>query len=192
MKKKILLLMIGVLSSSFIVEGASTTKVSSNNQKNNVGVLDEKISAREFQEIKDRMELKKLVDTFSNLADTKEVDKQVLLFTEDATVQTIQNGVPSGSKFTGQKEIEDAFSQYLELFETVYHINGQHTVEINGDTATGINYCQVVLISNDNGKRIKNTSGVRYNDTYKKINGKWYISDRKSDFMWRTSEEIKQ
>ena len=180
MKKKILLLILGILSLSANIEGASAKNIQRKNE----------ISIEEFQDIKDRLELKKLVDTFSNLADTKEIDKQVLLFTEDATVQSIQNGVP-GTKYTGRKEIGDAFSQYLALFETVYHINGQQTVEINEDIATGINYCQVVLIRNENGKKIKNTSGVRYQDTYKKINGKWYISDRKSNFMWRTVEEIK-
>src|SRR5688572_16698408 len=44
--------------------------------------------------------------------------------------------------------------------ETVYHINGQQTVDLRGDAATGVSYCLVVLIGVENGKRIKNTSGV--------------------------------
>jgi len=39
-------------------------------------------------------------------------------------------------------------------------------VELRGDTATGVSYSLVVLIEVENGKRIKNTSGVYYNDEY--------------------------
>ena len=43
-------------------------------------------------EIADRVALKELVDNFSNLADTKDVEAQVLLFTEDATVDSYRDG----------------------------------------------------------------------------------------------------
>ncbi len=45
-----------------------------------------------IREIEGRIALKNLVDTFSILADLKGVDKQVLLFTENATVETMRNG----------------------------------------------------------------------------------------------------
>ena len=38
------------------------------------------------QQVEDQLALKRLVDTFSNLADVKDVDSQILLFTEDAEV----------------------------------------------------------------------------------------------------------
>ena len=114
---------------------------------------------RRVQQLEDRAALKTLVDTFSNLADRKDVQKQVLLFTEDATVESITNGKPS-SPLKGRDQIGKAFAAYLANFETVYHINGQQTVDLRGDTATGVSYCLVVLIGVENGKRIKNTSGV--------------------------------
>ena len=40
---------------------------------------------------------------------------------------------------------------FLAGFETVYHINGQQTVSIQGDKATGTAYCLVVLIGGQNG-----------------------------------------
>lgn len=39
-----------------------------------------------IQSIEDKIAIKQVVDVFSNLADTKEIDKQVLLFTEVAIV----------------------------------------------------------------------------------------------------------
>ena len=104
--------------------------------------------------IEDQLALKNLVDTFSNLADIKDVKSQMNLFTDDAEVISKTAGKTFTSK--GKKEIEKAFTDYLALFEIVYHLNGQQTVEIKGDHATGISYCFVTLIGN--GK--KNQSGV--------------------------------
>ena len=39
-----------------------------------------------------------------------------------------------------------------------------------------------------NWQREKNQSGVRYHDTYVKINGKWLIKKRESDFMFTSVE----
>ena len=128
--------------------------------------------------IEDTLALKKLVDTFSNLADVKDVKSQMDLFTDDAEVISKTGNQTFHSK--GKKEIEKAFTDYLALFQIVYHLNGQQTVEIKGDNATGISYCFVTLIGD--GK--KNQSGVRYNDTYVKQNGKWLIKKRVSDFMF--------
>lgn len=140
-------------------------------------------------EIEDKMALKALVDEFSNLADVKDIDNQVLLFTEDAIVESTSGG--QTTTLTGRKEIGDAFRAYLSLFDVVYHINGQQTVSLDGDRATSTSYCQVVLVGNRDGKRIANTSYVIYNDTYRKIDGKWYITHRKSNFVWSRSEEVK-
>ena len=128
--------------------------------------------------IEDTLALKKLVDTFSNLADVKDVKSQMDLFTDDAEV--ISKTATQTFHSKGKKEIEKTFADYLALFQIVYHLNGQQTVEINGDHATGISYCFVTLIGD--GK--KNQSGVRYNDTYVKKNGKWLIKKRESDFMY--------
>ena len=126
----------------------------------------------------DVLALKKLVDTFSNLADVKDVKSQMDLFTEDAEV--ISKTANQTFHTKGKKEIEKSFADYLALFDIVYHLNGQQTVDINGDQATGTSYCFVTLI----GKGKMNQSGVRYNDTYVKQNGKWLIKKRESNFTF--------
>ena len=135
-------------------------------------------------QVEDQLALKRLVDTFSNLADVKDVDAQVLLFTEDAEVVSKSGDQVFRSK--GREEIGKAFASYLALFDVVYHLNGQQTVDIDGDTATGISYCFVTLI----GQGRKNQSGVRYHDTYVKQDGKWLIKRRESDFMFTTIEDM--
>ena len=139
-----------------------------------------------MKKIEDQLALKNLVDTFSNLADVKDTKAQMNLFTDDAEVISKADGKTFKSK--GKKEIEKSFSDYLALFDIVYHLNGQQTVEINGDNATGISYCFVTLIRN--GK--KNQSGVRYHDTYVRQKGKWLIKKRESDFMFTTVDDYKK
>ncbi len=154
------------------------------NAQTNMSTLEKRIEA-----IEDRMALKNLVDTFSVLADHKDIDKQVLLFTENATVASVVNGQP-GMKLTGRKQIGDAFANYLSLFETVYHINGQQTVTLQGNTAKGISYCLVTLIGTQNGKKIKTTMGVYYNDEFIKQGGRWFIATRTSNFAWQEVKEF--
>lgn len=141
--------------------------------------------------LQDKQELKELVDVFSILADKKDAEAQTLLFTEDATVASYRNGKHI-STYTGRKEIGNAFGNFLALFETVYHINGQQVVNIDGDSATGVAYCLVVLIENRDGKRIMNTQGVRYDDEYVRQDGRWLINKRTSHFEWSDKKEVVQ
>lgn len=143
----------------------------------------------ELNIIKDKIALKELVDIFSNLADIKDTATQALLFTEEAELKSYI-GTQLVSDLKGRKDIEDACRQFLDLFDTVYHCNGQQVVDIHDDKATGIAYCQVVLIGPKDGKRIMTTQGVRYEDEYIKIDGKWFIAKRTSHFVWVDSKEV--
>lgn len=134
-------------------------------------------------EIAQRIALRELVDTFSNLADEKNVAAQIPLFTADAHINVVMDG-KEAFDLKGHPQILEAFSGYLAQFSVVYHQNGQQTVTINENSASGIAYCQVTLIKEENGQRIKQTSGVRYHDRYVFQNGKWLIAERLSHFMW--------
>jgi hypothetical protein len=137
------------------------------------------------------MALKNLVDTFSTLADQKETEKQTLLFTEDAVSETLVNGKVVLS-LQGRKQIGDAFAAFLKNFETVYHINGQQTVTLNGDKATGISYCFVTLIGTENGKKMKTSIGAYYTDDFVRRDGHWLIAHRKATFAWQEKQPVAQ
>ena len=155
----------------------------SNGIQSSVDSAHQNITTMSIQEISDRLALKNLVDTFSNLADTKEIDKQVLLFTKDAEVTSYQ-GEELTSHLKGRQELAERFKAFLDRFTTVYHINGQQTVQIDGDKATGIAYAQVVLVSEKDGNKTTLMEGVRYNDEYERKDDKWYICKRTSHFEW--------
>lgn len=166
----------------FILATCLTTQAQkvNTNQKNKV-----------MTQMEDRLALKELVDIFSILADQKKAQEQTLLFTENAEVVSIMNG-QANPPLIGRKQIGETFAGFLSLFETVYHLNGQQTVSINGNSATGISYCQVTLIGIENGKKMKTTFGVIYNDEFLKVNGHWLINKRRSNFTWTEKTEFRQ
>jgi len=143
------------------------------------------------QEIADRIELKELVDLFSNYSDTKENDKQVALFTEDGVVNIINDGKVSFT-LKGRKDIFNAFSSSMDEYSSVFHMSGQQTVDFDDEThANGVEYNYVVLVKTDENNKIVTTNeGVRYEDKYEKIEGKWLIKERNSNFIWHT-EDVK-
>jgi hypothetical protein len=159
-----------------------TSKAQKMNNTNNITGI---------QAIEDRLALKNLVDTFSTLADQKETAKQALLFTEGAVSETFVNGKVVSS-LKGRKQISETFAAFLNNFETVYHINGQQTVTLNGDKATGISYCFVTLIGTENGKKMKTNIGAYYTDDFVRKDGHWLIAHRKATFAWQEKQPLAQ
>lgn len=137
-----------------------------------------------LQCLEDRLAIKEVVDTFSNLADIRQIATQMHLFTEDAVVQTHINGALF-SEMKGRQAIERGFLDFIADFETMYHINGQLVVELDGDHAAGHHYCQVMLIGSTDGKKTLNTNGVIYDDSYIRTTEGWKIAKRISHFTWR-------
>lgn len=124
------------------------------------------------------------MDTFSKLADDKKVHEQTFLFTEDGVVET-WFGETALPPLHGRKAIEESWTPFLATFDTVYHMNGQFTADIAGDTATSVHYCTVELIGGPDGKKVRNSNGVIYDDSYVRVNGDWLIAKRIARFTWR-------
>lgn len=145
---------------------------------------------KRINEIEDKLAIKKVVDAFSILADTKDIDQQVLLFTEDGIVETFTLGRPS-SHIIGRQQLKEVFSNFLSNFHIVYHQNGQHYIDdITDSTALATSYCRVVLVSEDEGKDRKTTLHTIYKDEFVKQNDRWYIKKRQSNFVIREVEDI--
>ena len=146
---------------------------------------------KRVRELQDRAALKELVDNFSILADKKDVHAQVQLFTADATLEPVVNGKSAGV-LKGRDQMEHTFGPFLNTFQTVYHFNGQQTVTLDGDRASGISYCTVTLIATQNGKRVRTTMGVHYQDEFVRENGRWLIAKRMSIFDWQDRQDVNE
>jgi hypothetical protein len=53
------------------------------------------------------------------------------------------------------------------------HFNGQSTVELDGDRATGESYCLAHHLYTDAGERKLMVASLRYHDTFVKLDGAW-------------------
>jgi len=138
----------------------------------------------------DRTALKELVDKISTLGDRKDFNAQVQLFSEDALSENFAGGT-SILKLKGRKEMAEAFANFLKDFDTVYHLNGQQVVNIDGDQASGTFYCLVTLIGNENGKRMRTTIGAYYQDSYVRAEDGWLVAKRIGNFKWQEKVEVK-
>jgi hypothetical protein len=136
------------------------------------------------QEVTDRITITELVNNYSRYADRREPQKQADLFTDDATIE-IYHVEPGSNKpdtiLHGKKEFLSGF-ETLKKYDMTMHFNGQITINISGDSATGEVYCLAHHLWTENGKRILMIMGIRYYDTYVRKNNNWLFAKRKLIF----------
>jgi hypothetical protein len=69
----------------------------------------------------------------------------------------------------------------LNSYEATTHFNGQSTISIQGETGTGESYCLAHHVSVAEGKRNMMVASIRYLDTFKIEQGRWYFSETQTD-----------
>lgn len=141
------------------------------------------------QELADKIAIRELVSNISIFGDLKDFQNQVKLFAENAISETINEGVIV-LKLEGRKAMITAFDNFLKNYQTVYHFNGQQTITLNGDNATGTCYCLITLIGYENGKKNKTSIGAIYNDEYIRVNNQWLVEKRIGSFEWQEKNQI--
>ena len=92
------------------------------------------------------------------------------------------NGVLAG-KVSGREDMEKALNGHASLVITYFTLNGQHILELEGDTARGISFSQIKMIREPEGKSILTNYSVRYDDKYVRQDGKWLIKQRTGYFI---------
>ncbi len=132
-----------------------------------------------------KMELKELVDEFSNLADVKDAKSQGELFLPDGVLEFQMGFDGEIQNIVGREALVQAFAATINPCKSVYHINGQHTLKFNDDIteAEGTAYCQATLVNVEDGKDVMTTNYVRYADVYAKVDGKWFSKRRRTTFI---------
>jgi len=148
-----------------------------------------KTADQRLRELEDRIAIKEIVDTFSNLADIKNFGALVHLLTEDAEVDFYLGDTLLGS-WKGRAEFEKALSSFSSNFEATYHFNGQQVIEVEGDNASSQHYCLAMQIALAGPKKTLTTNGVIYRDTYVRRADGWKIAKRISRFTWRDTGQM--
>ncbi|WP_262282771.1 nuclear transport factor 2 family protein [Micromonospora sp. MA102] len=134
----------------------------------------------------DRVALGELVDAYARLADRRDARGQAALFTADARV-AVYDGEPDTTEPTqvlnGRDELADAFGA-LRNYDRTTHFNGQRTVTVDGDRATGETYCLAHHLWTEEGQRTLMVMSIRYHDTFVRQDGRWLFAERRLITDW--------
>lgn len=132
--------------------------------------------------LKSQQELRGLIDAYATLGDEKKISELMYLFTPDANYTVYMNGTEVANT-TGTDKLEREFNGHASLVKTYFTLNGQHTVQIDGDTATGVSFSQIKMVRTNDGQDVLTDYSVRYDDEYFRADGKWLIQKRTGHFL---------
>lgn len=132
--------------------------------------------------LKTKEDLRNLIDDYAYLSDDKKIADVMNLFTLDVTYKVYMSGALVAD-VSGRENMEKDFNHHASLVKTYFTLNGQHTVKIDSETATGVSFTQIKMIRDIEGKDILTDYSVKYDDSYVFQNGKWFIKDRVAHFL---------
>ena len=133
----------------------------------------------------DRLAIRELVDAYAYCADRRDAEGQKSLFTEDTHFVVYMEG--QGSEPTqvldGREALTPVFDD-LNRYQATMHFNGQSTISLDNDRATGQTYCIAHHLFTQDGERRLMVAWLRYGDTFVKHDGAWLFAERNLYVDW--------
>lgn len=137
------------------------------------------------EEMADRVAIRELVDAYADCADRRDAKGQMALFTPDThfvVYMDAKSAIPS-QELHGRESLAPVFEN-LNSYAVTTHFNGQSTVQLDGDRATGVSYCLAHHVTRrDDGDSLM-VASIRYLDTFVRQDGEWYFAERKLMVDW--------
>ena len=136
-------------------------------------------------EAADRLALRELFDAYAHCADRRDAEEQKALFTADTRFAVFMDGEGTEATYVveGREALTPIFDD-LNRYQVTTHFNGQSTVDIDGDRATGESYTIAHHLFTDDGEREIMIASLRYLDSFVKIDGAWYFQERNLILDW--------
>ncbi|MGW7548913.1 nuclear transport factor 2 family protein [Streptomyces sp. NPDC054770] len=138
------------------------------------------------QEAADRLAIRELIDAYAHCADRRDAKGQMGLFTEDTRFLVFMDATAAEptQELHGRASLAPVFDN-LNTYRTTTHFNGQSTVLLDGDRATGESYCLAHHLSvTDDGRRTLMIASIRYLDEFVKQDGEWLFAERRLLVDW--------
>jgi hypothetical protein len=132
------------------------------------------------EEAADRLAIRELVDSYAYCADRRDAEGQKALFTDDThfLVYMEGEGTDPTQDLHGRESLTPVF-EALNQYDVTMHFNGQSTVTVDGDRATGEAYCIAHHVFSEEGERKVMVAYLRYLDAFVKQDANWLFSERK-------------
>jgi ketosteroid isomerase-like protein len=133
----------------------------------------------------DRLAIRELVDAYAHCADRRDADGQKSLFTDDTHFVVYMEGQGSAPSqvLDGREALTPVFDD-LNRYQATMHFNGQSTIALDDERATGESYCIAHHLFTDDGERKLMIAWLRYGDTFLKVNGDWLFAERNLYVDW--------
>ena len=134
----------------------------------------------------DRLAIRELVDAYAHCADRRDAKGQMALFTEDTRFLVFMDATAAEptQELHGRESLAPVFDN-LNTYNTTMHFNGQSTVSLDGDRATGESYCLAHhLTIGEDGQRTMMIASIRYLDEFVKQDGQWLFAERRLMVNW--------
>jgi hypothetical protein len=143
------------------------------------------------QEAADRLAIRELFDAYAHCADTRDAEGQKALFTEDTRFAVYMGGPGTEPSYVleGREALSPVFDD-LNRYEATMHFNGQSSVILDGDQATGDSYTIAHHVYTDDGSRMMMVAWLRYLDSFAKVDQAWYISERQIILQWSETRPL--
>lgn len=137
------------------------------------------------EETADRLAIRELIDAYAHFADRRQPDEQAALYADDG--RTLVYTDPAASEptqvLTGHDEHIEGFG-ILSQYAATMHLNGQSSITLDGEKATGETYTIAHhLLDNEKGRTLLDLY-IRYEDSFIKRDGTWRFAERKLLIDW--------
>src|SRR6476619_8633920 len=136
-------------------------------------------------EAADRLAIRELFDAYAHCADRRDADGQKALFTADTRFAVYLNGEGSEPSYVldGREALTPVFND-LNQYQATTHFNGQSTIDLDGDRATGESYTIAHHLFTEDGERKLMVAHLRYADSFVKLDGAWRFAERELYVDW--------
>jgi SnoaL-like protein len=139
----------------------------------------------------DRLAIRELFDAYAHCADTRDAEGQKALFTADSRFLVHMDGPGTDPSYVleGREALAPVFDD-LNRYEVTMHFNGQSTVTIDGDRATGDSYTIAHHVFTEDGMRRMMVAWLRYLDVFARVDDAWYIAERQIVLQWSETRAL--
>jgi hypothetical protein len=142
-------------------------------------------------EAADRLAIRELFDAYAHCADRRDAEGQKALFTDDTRFAVYMDGARAEASYElqGRDALTPVFDD-LNRYEATMHFNGQSTVRLDGDRATGESYTIAHHVFAEEGIRKIMVAWLRYLDVFAKLDGSWYFAERALILDWSETRPL--
>jgi ketosteroid isomerase-like protein len=137
-------------------------------------------------EAADRLAIRELIDAYAHCADRRDAKGQMALFTGDTRFLVFMDATVAKptQELHGRESLAPVFDD-LNQYVATMHFNGQSTILLDGDRATGESYCLAHHLKvGQDGQRTMMIASIRYLDELVKQDGQWLFAERRLMVNW--------